>query len=142
MAVHDAAHGQTAQIVGVIKVGHQHLEGLLGVVRRTGNILEYGLEQRGQVFLLVINIIHGHALAANGVEHGKFELRLVGVQIDKEIVNLVKHFRRAGVFAVNLVHHHHHGQARFQRFAQHKTGLRQGAFRRVHQQNGACGHRK
>ena len=140
MPVHDAAHSQAAQIVGIVKVSHQHLEGLPGIVRRTGNMLQYGFKQRGQILLLVVNIFHGHTLTADGVEHGKLELRLAGVQVDKKIVDLVQHFFGPCVLAVDLVDDHHHRQPGFQRFAQHKTGLRQGTFRRVHQQNGPCGH--
>ena len=139
-AVHDAAHGQTAQVIGVVQVGHQHLEGLLGIVGRTGDLFEDGLEQGGQVLLLVVDVAHGHTGAADGVEHGEFQLLVAGVQIDEQVVDLVEHFIGTGVLAVDLVDDHDHGQTGFQGLAQYEAGLGQRAFGGVHQQDGAAGH--
>ena len=85
-------------------------------------------------------MIHGHAIPANGIEHRKFQLFVIGAQIDEQIVDFVEHLVRPGILAVDLVDDHHHGQAGIQRFLEHKAGLRQRPLGGIHQQDGAGGH--
>ena len=90
----------------------------------------------------------GAARAAGGVHDGQVEeaggdglveLELVG-QLEQELEALVDDLGAARVGAVGLVDHEHDGQARHERLAQHETGLRQGAFARVDEQEHAVDH--
>ncbi len=74
------------------------------------------------------------------VEHGKIKLRLFRIEIDEEIVDLVQHFLRTRVGAVNLVDHHDGRQLGLERLGQHVARLRQRAFGRIHQQHHAVDH--
>ena len=139
-AMHDAAHSQAPQIVRIVQIRNQHLERFVGIESRAGNFIKDGLEKWPEILALAARLLHGHAIAANGVKHGELKLILVCAKIDKKIVNLVKHFLRAGVPAVNLVDDHNDGKSGFQRLAQHKTRLGQGAFAGVNQQNRPAGH--
>ena len=75
-----------------------------------------------------------------GVEHGEVELIFVGVEIDEEVVDLVEHFLRAGVVAVDLVDDDDRRQPGFERLGEHEAGLRQRAFGGVDQQQDAVDH--
>ena len=75
-----------------------------------------------------------------GVEHREIELVFLGVEVDEQVVDLVQHFLRTRVGAVDLVDDHDRRQVRFQRLAQHIPRLRQRAFAGVHQQHDAIHH--
>ena len=75
-----------------------------------------------------------------GVEHREIELLFLGVEVDKQVVDLVQHFLRARVGAVDLVDDDDRRQVRFERFAEHVTRLRQRAFAGVDQQHDAVHH--
>ena len=80
------------------------------------------------------------ARLGDGVEHGKIELRFFGVEVDEQIVDLVQHFLRARVGAVDLVDDHDGRQLGFERLGQHVARLRQRAFGGVDQQHDAVDH--
>ncbi len=131
---------KAAEVVGIVKIRDQHLEGLVGIVFRSGELVEHGLEEGLEVHLLVLGVVHGHAVAAHGVEHRELELAVVGAKVDEEVVDFVDHLFDARVLAVDLVDDHDDGQVGFKGLAQHEAGLRQGAFRGVHEEDGAAGH--
>ena len=140
LPVQAAAHGEAAEVFGIIEVGNEHLERFVGIVGRTGHHFENRLEQRREVHAGIVEIPHGDGVASDGVQHGEFELFFRRVQIDEQIVHFVQDFLRAGVLAVDLVDDHNDLEAAFEGLAEHETGLRQRAFRRVHQQDRAVGH--
>ncbi len=74
------------------------------------------------------------------IEDREVELLFLGVEINKEVVNLVKNFLWTSVGAVNLVNDENRLQVRFQRLAEHVTSLRQRAFAGVDQQHDAIDH--
>ena len=139
-AVHDPAHGEAAEVVGVVEVGDEHLEGLVRIVVRSGKLGQDGLEERLEVHPLVVGMVHGNAVAAHGVEHRELELAVVGAKVDEEVVDFVDHLFDARVLAVDLVDDHDDRQMRLEGLAQHEARLREGAFRGVHEQDGAAGH--
>src|SRR6266852_2712909 len=75
-----------------------------------------------------------------GVEHGKIELIFFGVEINKEVVNLVQHFLRASVGTVDFIDDHNGRQSGLERFAENVAGLRQRAFAGIHEQHDAVNH--
>ena len=84
----------------------------------------------------------GGAGAAAGVEHRELDLLFGRVEIDEQVVDLVQHFLRSRVGAIDLVDDHDRRQAALEGLAQHEAGLRQRALRRVDQQDDAIGHRQ
>ena len=64
----------------------------------------------------------------------------LGVEIDEQIVDLVQHFLRAGVGAVDLVDDDDRRQLGFERLARDVARLRQRAFAGVHQKHDAVDH--
>ncbi len=139
-AVKDFAHRQPSEIVGVVQVGHQHLEGLLGVVNRRRDLFEDGLEQGSEVSSLFLRGLLGDPLAPDGVQDREIDLFFRGVQVEKKAINFVKHFLRPGIFAINLVDHHDDLQPGFQSFLEDKSRLGQGPFRGIHQEEDAVHH--
>ena len=77
---------------------------------------------------------------AIGVEHGEIELRLVGVEVDEEVVDFVEDFLRARVGAVDLVDDDDGRQLGFERLREHVARLRQRAFGGVDEQHDAVDH--
>ena len=77
---------------------------------------------------------------ADGVEDGEIELILVGVEVDEQVEDLVEHFLRARVGAVDLVDDDDRRELGFERLRQHEARLRQRAFGGVHQQHDAVDH--
>ena len=67
-------------------------------------------------------------------------MRLIGVQVDEQVVNLVQHFLRACVRAVDFVNDHDGRQLGLQRFGQHVASLGQRALGGVHKQHDAVHH--
>ena len=61
-------------------------------------------------------------------------------QFDEQVKGLVEDAFGFGVLAVDLVDDHHGLVAHLQRFLEHETGLRHGAFGGVHQQQHAVHH--
>ena len=84
--------------------------------------------------------MRGDALPAGGVDVGKVERGVVGVQFDEQVEDGVEHFGRPGVGAVDLVDDHDGPQPALEGLAQHEARLRQRALGGVDQQQGAVGH--
>ena len=62
------------------------------------------------------------------------------IEVNEQIVDLVEHFLRAGIGAVDLVDDHYGRQPGFQRLAQYVAGLRQRALAGIDQQHDAVNH--
>ena len=139
-ALEDAADGDAAEVVGVVEVGDQNLQRAFGVAGGRGDGADDGLKQRLQIRAGVGQIGGRRAGLGHRVEHREIQLRLVGVEIDEEIVNLVQDFLRPRVGAVDLVDDHDGLQLGFESLGQHVAGLRQRALGRVHQQHHAVDH--
>ncbi|OPZ78303.1 MAG: hypothetical protein BWY77_01536 [bacterium ADurb.Bin431] len=139
-AVEDPAYGQAAEIVGVVEVRDQHLEGLLRIVARRWNILEDGGEEGTEVASRLREGALDNALAADGIKDREFDLLLGGIEIDKEVKNLVEDLLRPGILAVDLVDHHDDLEIFFEGLLEDKASLRQGPLGGIHQEDGAVDH--
>ncbi len=107
---------------------------------RRGNGVDDRVKQRTQI-LARRSLMHGRrARLGVGVEDGEVELLFLGVEIDKEVVNLVENFLRTRVGTVDLVDDENRLQIRFERLAEHVTRLRQRAFAGIDEQHDAVDH--
>ena len=137
----NAAYGHAAEIIGIVKVGHYHLKGFVGVMAGAGDGFQNDVEQRREI-LSGRNLFFaqgGDALAADGIEHREFQL-FAGAKVNEEIVDFVEHFPGAGVLAVNFIDDHNKGKFGVQGFTQDKTGLRERPFSGINQENGPIHH--
>ena len=88
----------------------------------------------------MLQIGGGPAVASAGVKKGEIELFVVGSEIDEQIENIVMDLVRTSVRTVDLVDDDDRFGFEFQRLVEHETGLREGSFRGIDQQNHAVGH--
>ena len=88
----------------------------------------------------VFHLQLGDAVAGVGVDDGEVELGVIRVEVDEQVVDLVHDLGDPGVGPVDLVDHEDRRQPELQRLLQHEPGLRQRAFRGVHEQQHAVHH--
>src|SRR5207248_6427317 len=82
--------GDPAKIIAVVKIRNEHLKiGGVGL-RRWRNMLNDRLEKRLHRFTLFVNLAHRIAVARARVNHRKIELKIGGVELNKEIENEIK----------------------------------------------------
>ena len=114
--------------------------GAVRIAGGRGNGRDDGLKERLQVHAGDGHVGGRRPCLRHCVKHGEIKLRLVRVQIDEKIVNLVQNFLRPRVGPVNLVDHHDRLELGFESLGQHVAGLRQRPLGRVHQQHDAVNH--
>ena len=136
----NAASGDAAHELVVVDGTHQHLEGLVHVGLRGGDILQNSLEEGRQVGAHGIGGIRGRAVAAGAEQHGAVQLLRRGVQVHEKLQHLVDDLVNPLVGAVDLVHHHNDPVAKLQSLGEDETGLGHGALGGVHQENHAVDH--
>src|SRR6185312_14707162 len=102
-AVEDARNSEAAEVVGVIEIRDQDLEGAFGIALGDGDRLNDLLEEGLEVGAGDVEIAGSGAQLAVGVKNGKVEDGLVGIKVDEEVIDLVEHLLRAGVGTVDLV---------------------------------------
>ncbi len=117
------AEGDTAEVIGVIEVGDEHLEALAGMGAGGGDVFDDGVEERGHGGAFVLEIGLGVAFLGAGVDDGEIELLVGGVEGDEEVENAVEDFVGLGVLAVDLVDDDDGLGAGFEGLAQDETGL-------------------
>ncbi len=115
---------------------------MVGVVggRRHGR--EQGLAEGAEVVGELVGGEAGLPCARIRVDDRELDLRLVGVEVEEELVDLVHDRLGAGVGPVDLVHDEHDRQARLERLAQDEAGLRKRALARVDEEQDAVDHRQ
>ena len=139
-AFHDAAQCEAADVLVGVEVGHPGLQRrALGVGgRRDGG--QHHVAQRGEVGALHVRLERCPTLAARAVHDREVELRVAGIEVDEQLVDLVDDLGDAGVGTVDLVDHEDHGHVVRERLAEHEAGLRQRALGGVDQEDDAVDH--
>ncbi len=99
-----------------------------------------GVEQGRQIARADAVLCPRIAGAAARVERREIELLVAGVQVQEQFENLVEHFGRAGVGAVDLVDDDDRLQSERERLAGDELGLRHGPFGGVDQQDHPVDH--
>ena len=115
---------------------------MLGVVARRRDRREDRVEERLQVGRELVGREPGVAGARVRVDDRELDLRLVGVEVEEELVDLVHDLLDPGVGPVDLVDDEHDRQLQLERLAQHEPGLRQRPLARVDEQQDAVDHRQ
>src|SRR5581483_4579534 len=139
-SVEHPSNRQTSQVVAVIEIGDQDLQWPNGIALWSGDCLQDSLEQRLQVFAPAFGVDGRGSRLRIGVENGKLQLIFLRVEIDEEVVDLIKDFLGTGIGAVDLVDDEDGRKFRLERLAQHVASLGQRTFAGVHQQHDAVDH--
>src|SRR5579875_324630 len=121
-------------VFAVIKVYHQQLQRVFITALRGRNVIQDGLKERLEIFRWSIERCAGDASAGIRVKDGKVKLLFGGVKINEEIVDLIEHFLRSCVRAVNLIDYDDRWKLGFERLAQDVAGLRQRPLAGVNQE--------
>ena len=136
----NAPDGNAAHKLVVINGGHQHLERLIHIRLRRGDIINNGVKQRLQICAGHIGGIGRNALSGRAEQHRGIQLLFCGVQIQQQLQHLVHHLVDALVGPVDLVYHHDNPVAQLQGAAEDEAGLGHGPLSGVHQQDNAVNH--
>ena len=136
----DSQQGEAAHVRRGVQVRDERLERMLRVVRGRRNRCEQGLDEWLEVRGELVGCEAGSALAGVGVHDREVDLRLVGVEIEEELVDLVHDLRGTGVRPVDLVHDEHDGQPRLERLTEHEPRLRQRPLARIDEEQHAVDH--
>src|SRR5208282_2856172 len=139
-SIKNASDGEAAEIVAVVEIRDQDLKRAVGVSLRSRDGVNDGFKQQTQVLARRSLMNGGGACLGIGIEDGEVELLFLGVEIDKEVVNFVENFLRAGVGTVDLVDDENRLQVRLERLAEHVASLRQRAFAGIYQQHDSVDH--
>ena len=94
-------------------------------------MLQNRVKERVKPLAGIIERLFRNALLSNGVHDREVELLVGSTEIDKQLHDLVQHFFRACIGAVDLVDDHDGCQPHLEGLTQYEAGLRKGAFRSV-----------
>ena len=139
-AVVHLADSDAAHVLVVVDGADEHLGGGVGIPLRGRDVVEDGLKEGRHIRLRIVQLLLGKATLGGRVQEGAVQLLIGGVQIHKELQNLVYHLLGAGLRAVDLVQADDHRQIQVQGLAQHKLRLGHGALVGVHHQDDAVDH--
>ncbi len=139
-AVDNAPDGDRPEVLVGLDVGHEHLQRGVDFAGRLGHAGEDGLEERAQVGHLAAELGRCLPVARDGEEDGEVDLLLGGVEVDEEVVDLVQHFLRAGVGAVDLVDADDRGQAEREGLLEHEARLRKRTLGGIDEEHHAVDH--
>ncbi len=95
-----------------------------------------------QVFALAVEGGVCDAELADRVEERKFELFVIGTEIDEKVEYLAQHLGGTGVGTVYLVDDHDDRKSAFEGLVEHEAGLGQRALGRVDEEDDAVHHGK
>ena len=134
-----AAHGNTARIARIVERGDKHLRRAFQLLW-SGNHLQNLVQQIGDVARRYVIVGTHPAVLGRAIDYGEVKLVFSGIEREHQVEHHLVDLLWPAVGLVHLVHHHNGLQSDLQCLLQHETGLRHGAFERVHQQQTAVGH--
>ena len=138
----DAQQGQPADVGRRVEVRDERLQRVLRVVRGRRHGREQGLDERPEIGGELVGCEAGPPGARVGVDDRELDLRLVGVEVEEELVDLVHDGLGARVGPVDLVHDEDDRKPRLERLAQDEPRLGQRALARVDEEEHAVDHRQ
>ena len=85
----DLADADTADVVGLVEGGDEHLERRLRANGRRRDVLDDGVEDGGEIDGRAIEVLGGPALLGGGENDGEIESLVVGAELDQQVEDLV-----------------------------------------------------
>ena len=98
------------------------------------------VEQRPEIFGVLVQISFGNAGTGIGIDDRELELFLCGIEVDKQVVNFVEDLGNARIRTVDFVDADNRWQPSFQSFFQHKPCLWQRTFRGIDEEHDTVHH--
>ena len=138
----DPQQREPADVRARVEVRDQRLQRVLGVVAGRRDRLEQRVEERHQVGRQLVRREAGLPGAGVGVHDRELDLRLVGVEVEEELVDLVHDLLGPRIRPVDLVHDEHDREPLLERLPEDEPRLRQRALRGVDEQQHAVDHRQ
>ena len=141
VAVDDATERESPEVRRGVEVADERLEPVALFVLRGGHVVGDRLEERREVARRGGRVERGPALARARVEDREGDLVLVGVEVEEEVLHLVRRPRstRASGRSTLLIDQHD-GQALLEGLAQDEARLGQGALGGVDEQDDGVDH--
>ena len=136
----DSADTDSADKVVVVDGGNQHLCRCIRFTLRSRNLFEDGVKQQIQIFAHLARLQRSGALFARAVEDLAFQLLLVCVQIEQQVIDLLGDLFVSCVRAVGLVDYDDDLVSERQCLGQNKAGLWHWTLKGVYQQDNAVHH--
>ena len=96
------SYGDTTDIRGVIERGNQHL-GWSFDLRRCWDLLEDGIQERGDIFGGLLVVLAHPALLSRAVDGLKVQLFFAGIEAKHQVEDHILHLFRAAVRLIDLV---------------------------------------
>jgi hypothetical protein len=134
------AEGDTPDVIGIIQVGHQHLEFHPGMGAGRGDVFNDGVKKRLHGRALLFEVDLGVTILGAGIDGGEIQLLIGGVERDEEIKDAIQDFVWIDVVAVNFIDDDDGLGAGFQGLAQDEAGLGLGAIGGIDHQEDAVDH--
>ncbi len=104
--------------------------------------LQHQVEEGGEVGALDALLQRGPAGPGVRVDDRKVDLRLVGIEVEEELIDLIDHLADPGIGPIDLVHHQDHRQLRLERLAEHEARLGEGPLGGVDEEQHPVDHRQ
>src|SRR6266550_870808 len=136
----NSTYGQATDVLVVVQIGHQQLKRICAKLFWSGYRFDDLIKERLQIYRIVFQLQFGDSGAGDGIKDRKLNLLVSGIEIQKQLVDLVHDFGRARILAVNLVDNCDSWQTGFKSLPKHESSLRQTPFGGVHQQHHAVDH--
>ena len=140
LAAPHAPDHDAPEVLGVVQVGDEHLEGGREVYLGSRDLLQHRLEELPHVIPRLVQVFESPAFAGHGVQDGEIQLLVGGAEVGHQVEGEVDDLVGAGVRAVHFVDDHDGLEAEFDGLAQHEARLGHGALGGVHEQEAAVHH--
>ena len=139
-AVLHLADTDSSHVLIIIDGADQYLCVGVRVAGRRRNVFDDGLKKRFHVRAVFAQFQHGDTGLGRSIDERAVKLFVVGVQFKEQFQDLVHHFLRTGVRAVDLIDADDDREAELQRLFQNELGLWHRTFEGVHHQDDAVHH--
>ena len=136
----DPADADPADVFVVVDRGHEQLQRRRFVRLHGRDMIQNGIEQRGEVFAVLVRVTRRRARPARTEQNGTVELFVARVEVDQQLQNFILDLCNARIGTVDLVDDNDELVPQLQRLLHDKARLRHRSFRRVHEKQNAVHH--
>ena len=138
----DTAYTYSTDELVVVYGGDEELEGIILLTVGSGHILEYSVEKGCKILAGSMRIKGGCTRSARAEEHGRVELLVGRVKLQKELKDLVTYLVKTGVGTVDLVNNDYNSVIHLKSLLEHKACLGHRSLGSVDEKDNAVYHLK
>ena len=136
----NSADADPADIFVIVDGGDEHLQRLLGITLRRGDIVDDGIKERIEIHTRLVGAVARDALSCGAEKRGGLKLLVGRIEVEQQLQDLLHDLFNARVQTVDLVDDNNDLVSQLQRLLQHEARLGHGALCRVDQQDNAVDH--